>query len=440
MSCSSLRPYWVVVVLALSIGAAPTTVPTTMPTTGPTRTPFTTIVAQDFDQWDTNDDHVLAADEIDALVLDPSIKGEDAAAVAAMKIVLRGGKFTVPPLTRDYFETYEQAVAAKKKPTPNWDGYFRSSKRRITLGGELHWPAEGLSLKNMRQGPLGDCYLVAVVGAMVERDSSQLHAMVTPLPDRRFQIALPATQPIVVGPLTDAQIAISSTTAGDGVWLALFEQVFGRLRATLAGKVDTLEVTDLIARGGSTSASIAALTGHGRKLVYFPRNRDRDEEYQTARIRGEIVKALDEKRIITATVAALPTTTPSARPTTSVSTAGDAPTTAPTIAIIAPTTRSASDVATTQRSPRIVPPGIDTKHAYAVLAYDAETDTVELWNPHGQSFRPKGPPGLPHGYKTTNGRFRVPMREAYRFLSLITIETDSPATQPTTGATTRPTR
>jgi hypothetical protein len=426
----SLRSIFCSLALLLLIAAAPTTAPsTTAPSTTPSttpapRTPFTTVVARDFDQWDTNDDHVLGADEIDTLVLDPSIKGDDAAAVAALKIVLRGGKFTLPPITLEYFVDYEQAVAARKKPSPNWDGYYRSSKRRIALGGELHWPEKGLSLKNMRQGPLGDCYLVAVVGAMVERDSSQLHAMVSELPDNRYQIAFPATQPIVVGPLTDVQIAISSTTAGDGVWLALFEQAFGRLRASLAGKGEVAEATDLIARGGSTTATIAALTGHGRQVVYFPRNRDKDEEKQIARIRDAVVKGLNQRRIVTASVAALPTTSATNNPATNPANVADAPATQPTIA---PTTQSS-------RSPRIVPPGIDTKHAYAILSYDADTDSIDLWNPHGQTFKPKGDAGLKFGYPTANGRFRVPMREAYRFLSLITIESDSP---PTTRPTSR---
>src|SRR6185295_3968187 len=38
-------------------------------------------------------------------------------------------------------------------------------------------------------------------------------------------------------------------------------------------------------------------------------------------------------------------------------------------------------------------PGVTPNHAYAVLGFDAKTDAVTLWNPHGSSFTPKGPMG-----------------------------------------------
>jgi thiol-disulfide isomerase/thioredoxin/tetratricopeptide (TPR) repeat protein len=49
------------------------------------------------------------------------------------------------------------------------------------------------------------------------------------------------------------------------------------------------------------------------------------------------------------------------------------------------------------------------KHAYALLRYDSKTDTVDLWNPHGNNFKPKGPPGLTNGYPTKDGLFTVPL-------------------------------
>ena len=40
-----------------------------------------------------------------------------------------------------------------------------------------------------------------------------------------------------------------------------------------------------------------------------------------------------------------------------------------------------------------VPPGVDPIHAYAVLCYDQNADTIHLWNPHVNTFKPKGQPG-----------------------------------------------
>ena len=57
---------------------------------------------------------------------------------------------------------------------------------------------------------------------------------------------------------------------------------------------------------------------------------------------------------------------------------------------------------------------------------------VEFWNPHGQSFKPKGPAGLQNGYATQYGRFQVPLSEAYRFFSSFAFELPDPATMPAT--------
>jgi hypothetical protein len=391
-------------------------------------------------------------------VLDPSVKSEEAAAVAALKIVLRSGRYELPPLTHKYFQDLArraatrptttnttradadatrviQAVATTQKLTtpPPWSSHFRSAQRRIALGAGEIWPEGALTLDNMRQGPLGDCYFVSVVGAVVHRDHDQLRQMVKLLDDGRYLITFPATQPVTVASLTDAQIAISSTSRGEGTWLALVEQGFGRLRASSAGKPDAAEVTDFIARGGSTGTSIAALTGHGRKSIGMPRDRDAGEASTLPRLRKELSSAMRDRRIVTASVAALPTTNPITNPTTAQSLAGsDTPTTAPTAI---PSTRPSRKV-----SPRIVPPAINTKHAYAVLSYDEEADTVTFWNPHGNTFKPKGDPGLKNGYPTERGRFTVPLAEAYRFITTFTFETDQPATRPTIAPSTQPAR
>jgi hypothetical protein len=70
------------------------------------------------------------------------------------------------------------------------------------------------------------------------------------------------------------------------------------------------------------------------------------------------------------------------------------------------------------------PPNITLNHAYAVVGYDESTDEVEIWNPHGQTFKPKGPPGLANGYATDHGHFKLPLDEAYQFFTSFTFETD----------------
>ena len=114
------------------------------------------------------------------------------------------------------------------------------------------WPAGTFTLDDMRQGPLGDCYFVSVVGAAVVRNPSQIRGMVKPLEAGRFLVSFPSTRPVTVGPLTDCEIAMDSTTAGEGIWLAILEQAFAQYREMVKPpKVEVAEATDVIAHGGA---------------------------------------------------------------------------------------------------------------------------------------------------------------------------------------------
>jgi len=71
---------------------------------------------------------------------------------------------------------------------------------------------------------------------------------------------------------------------------------------------------------------------------------------------------------------------------------------------------------------KVTTPGLPPHHAYAVLNYRPAADCVELWNPHGQTFQPAGPPGAENGYVTTSGVFTIPLKEFTRQISGMTFE------------------
>ena len=73
-----------------------------------------------------------------------------------------------------------------------------------------------------------------------------------------------------------------------------------------------------------------------------------------------------------------------------------------------------------------LPPGINGKHAYAVLGLEGES--VVLWNPHGNSFRPRGEPGRERGYPTKGGIFRMPLTDFIVVFDSLVVETGRPAT------------
>jgi len=70
-------------------------------------------------------------------------------------------------------------------------------------------------------------------------------------------------------------------------------------------------------------------------------------------------------------------------------------------------------------------PGVSSNHAYAVLEYDAARDEALLWNPHSNTFKPKGAPGIENGYPTETGKFRVPLAELVQFFTVLSFETDA---------------
>jgi len=72
---------------------------------------FSAVVAAHFDQWDADHNATLSPDEIDRLVVNPAIHGPEAAALAAMKLVVRSTKIKPPQLTRDFLAEHSDEPA-----------------------------------------------------------------------------------------------------------------------------------------------------------------------------------------------------------------------------------------------------------------------------------------------------------------------------------------
>ena len=75
------------------------------------------------------------------------------------------------------------------------------------------------------------------------------------------------------------------------------------------------------------------------------------------------------------------------------------------------------------------PPGIGNRHAYAVLDYDPERRRVSIFNPWGNTFTPKGAPGVANGYSTERGLFTVPLDQFQQIFTRVFYETGKPLTK-----------
>ncbi len=274
-------------VVAVAAAAPPATRPaSTRPASvAPRHRSFLTLVNQHWTDWDQNGDGVLSADEINRAIRDPSLHGSDAAAAAALKLLSQNSKLPapLPPLTRAYFAEYDRQLqeyrrhapaaatqplsaeaatidtvstgattrpAAAARPTADWELYLAASRERIARGGHDVWPGRFI-LDHLRQGPLGDCYFVAGVGDVVAHDPSRVGKWVTPLGDGRFRVRFATGPEVVVGPLTDAELALSSTTAGDGAWMALLEEALAHGRGLQQSGNADVEAVDEIGSGGA---------------------------------------------------------------------------------------------------------------------------------------------------------------------------------------------
>jgi hypothetical protein len=386
-----------------------------------TQTPLVTAVFRNWTAWDRDHNDQLSLEEIDAAVLDRSVSGDDAAAAGTLKLIVRRAEMKDIALTRDYFQTYsrqrlakgalltdeaaeletvdilnQERTTAKRGSTspPDWDLYFSASRHRIARGAG-GWTGR-FELDHLRQGPLSDCFFLSSLGSLLMQRPKQLTSLLTPLADGTFQANFPGQAPFIVRPPTDAELAISSVSAGDGYWLPVMEEAFGQYRMMKKGIEDDVEATDSISHGGRTGPTIDALTGHSHKSITLAPSAERRKAAAgkvLPQLRAELLAAIRDRRVMT-------------------------------VSVISPAVDAGGRITegTDHGTAPHIPPGITRHHAYAILSYDRSSDVIRLWNPHGQNFTPKGIAGLEFGYPTEHGRFTLPLTEAYSFCANFTFE------------------
>lgn len=344
----------------------------------PPKPAFKDRVKESFAAWDADKNGTLTREEIDRAVSDPTVKGPDAAAVVALKRAVRNTKFKLPPLTQ---EALADLAANPGKDRPDLNGMYNSALDRIRAANRDLFPKGVPSLDTLHQGKLGDCFCLAPLGGMVSRDPNDVVKMIRKQPDGSYLVKLGARD-VAVPVLTDAELALTATTGSDGVWVNVYEKAVGLTRVEKAKTDGSAEpsLIDLLAKGGSAGTTIELVTGHAieRFSCQFAKSENTTEKERAAKLdelRQQLTSAFAEKRLVTC--------------------------------------GTASGVTT---------PNVNGNHAYAVVGYDPKADEILLWNPHGQSFTPKGNPGLGGGYPTKAGRFRVPLPEFVRIFAGVAFE------------------
>jgi hypothetical protein len=326
---------------------------------------FGGVVTDHFATWDRDHDGVLSTNELNILVADLQVTNRAAAAVAALKRASRSRTLKLPPLSL----TNILSLATNKPSAdkPDFTRMFREGLSRLPKSSSRQLFASALpKLETIHQGKLGNCFCLAPLGAMVHRDPKRVAAMFVEQADGSYLVKL-GKEAIRVTPPTDAEIAMTSSNEGDGIWINLYEKAVAKVRNDARPPEQRAgSEIDALARGGSAGTVLALITGNEIERFSFkfakdPTVTDAERLSKLSDLRQKLATAAERKRLMTC--GTLKTTTP----------------------------------------------GVNPNHAYAVLDYDAKADLVRLWNPHGGSFKPKGESGLQNGYAATDGIFQVPL-------------------------------
>lgn len=451
---AALLPALSLIGLTHSLSAQTTPTPATSPalSRASLKAEFLAQLDANFAKWDRDKNGELSKGEIDRATIDPAVTGKAAAALVALKRSLSSKTYTVKPLTRDNIAEYLQNARANDRTQPDFIGlYAAASVKAARINRDLF--ASGTpKLEMLHQGRMGDCFALAPLGAMISRNPQEVVNLFHPQPDGTIQVTFGNGKPLVITPLTDSEILLSASARQDGVWVNVYEKAVGE--HSLAAKAAT--------RSSRKPVTPETTTAKSDKSDKAERS-DKEEEVATALeaiahggSAGRVITVITGHRIQRFSCTpwhiapktdtpATTTTTPS-NTTTTDKPAGEAVAKAP----VKPKTPESEEskaekltklralltesLHTTQKrlvcagTPKTVSvPGISPTHAYAILDYDPDQDTLLIWNPHGNTFQPKGTPGLDNGYPTTAGKFTIPLKEAITFMAGFSFETTESA-------------
>ncbi len=326
---------------------------------------FLAMVTAKFATWDADSDGILSPVELNAKVADATVQGDEAAAIATLKRTSRLTKIKLPTLNQDGIASLTHR--APETGWPKMGAMFAGSQRRIAKSNRVLFASGLPRLDTVRQGQMGNCFSLAPLGALAfHRPEFVAKEMIQKLPDERYQVRLGKETVVVTAP-TDAELALTASNDTDGFWVNVYEKAAGDARN--AGRpVDKREANglDVLNKGGSAGTQLAFITGHEmfRLSCKFAKEADLPKAEYDAKldeIRTALTAATKEQRMMT----------------------------------------------TGTLKTKI--PGITPNHAYAVLSYKPEGDLLQIWNPHGDTWKTKGEAGPEHGYPMENGIFEMPL-------------------------------
>ena len=354
--------------------------------------PFAQRVLESFEAWDRNHDGKLSLDEIEWWVVNPRLKGDDAIVMALLEKAMtkaidraKKSKTKPPEYTKDFFEKYGSMSREEREKFYSFDGFFTGCKKKMEKESRELFPESVPLRAAMHQGRIGDCALLAVLGSFVTLRPDRITSMMHGNQTEGYTVTFPKKPPVKIKPLTDAELAICGSSEGNGIWMAVMEKAVGEARREAIKKGRPREPTDALNLGHhDIDVHMELFTAHVCEKIAIPdpaKDHHKFEEAEKA-ILGRFARLKTDHE----------------------------------------TCASTSRTEQQQRTP----PGMAENHGYAVLGYDAARKIVQVWNPWGKDFTPKGPEGVENGYKTVHGCFDVPVRDFFKLFRNVCFETKKP--------------
>ena len=331
-------------------------------------------------KWDANKNGRLDRAEVESLLRDESIRGDDAAALACAHFwFLKSPAKNQASIQEITLPLKESLVIGLGSISITFDlnrEYLFYKTHLASTNFDVFGPGSP-TLKGIAQGHLGNCFFVSMMGAMANCNPDGVRSMIMMNEDKSITVKFPDGRSTRIVRIPDVLIALGSRTGSQGIWLNVLEEAYGEVYKTRALGDSAVLGIDRLSRGGVIGETIELLTGNKSETTVWKPGVPED----LLNVRYLLSKGKKSKSLMGA------------------------------------------GVPLDLKKP---PPGIVVAHAYAILDFDEKTDRMTLWNPHGNNFKPMGDDGFVNGYTTEGGVFTLPTRDfSFLFKSLFVENRDS---------------
>ena len=311
-----------------------------------------------FKDLDTDKDGFVSKSEMERALGDSSFKDNDGAMVATLwttfsdfedfsndEIGIENDGITLADGT-EYDRTREKAkkTEGEKKAIDQIQATFQFAQQKIKDNAAKTVFKGQPDMSSIRQGLIGDCWLLAALIGVVARDPAEVRTFITSKdPAGPFDVKFSGESKTLNVPMpTDTEIALFCQS--NGIWMTILElafaaHVFGdKFKSVRSSAIEELDT------GRAAGAAIPLLTGHTDDSDFLAVTRE-------ATTKDKLTKAFGNKKIVVAGV------------------------------------RKNMPLAGDRRDN-----GMPMGHAYAILGFDATKDEIKVRNPWGNPDRPVGIP------------------------------------------------